>query len=87
MYIYLLLFLMLRFIQEVLILETRIKNFIIVDENYKTGFTNLIAKEYINRRKKHSLTSLVLNSDYKQIEDEEIKTIGSIKQNFRIYLT
>ncbi|WP_323590755.1 hypothetical protein [Aliarcobacter butzleri] len=57
------------------------KNFIIVDENYKTGFTNLIAKEYINRRKKHSLDilSLVLNSDYKQIEDEEIKTIGSIK--------
>jgi hypothetical protein len=57
------------------------KNFIIVDENYKTGFTNLIAKEYINRRKKHSLDilSLVLNSDYKQIKDEEIKTIGSIK--------
>lgn len=57
------------------------KNFIIVDENYKTGFTNLIAKEYINRRKKHSLDilSLVLNSDYKQIEDENIKTIGSIK--------
>lgn len=57
------------------------KNFIIVDEIYKTGFTNLIAKEYINRRKKHSLDilSLVLNSDYKQIKDEEIKTIGSIK--------
>lgn len=57
------------------------KNFIIVDENYKTGFTNLIAKEYINRRKKHSLDilSLVLNSDYKQIKDEEIKTVGSIK--------
>ena len=57
------------------------KNFVLVDENYKTGFTNLIAKEYINRKKEHKLEilSLVINSDYKQIENEQIKTIGSIK--------
>ncbi|MCT7612956.1 hypothetical protein N5U20_06975 [Aliarcobacter butzleri] len=57
------------------------KNFIIVDENYKTGFTSLIAKEYITRRKEHKLDifSLVVNSDYKQIESNNIRAVGSIR--------
>lgn len=58
------------------------KSFVLVDENYKTGFTSAIAKEYINRKTKHRLDilSLIVNNDYKQIEGAA-RTLGTIKDD------